>query len=147
MNSVVTRWSVGDKVAVDSTTCPEDAFEGMIGTVTEVYEPGGHFDVSVQFPGDTEQYSYGADELCPATGFMPGASEGMILEKLLGKKIVYFSDLLDADTVDYVRPSNKDNRYYRVERFKNFPELDQIHFVGEFGFRSIYLSAIIRIKK
>ena len=143
-------FGLGARVAVDARTCSEDAmdFAGMTGVVDDVWAPGGEFDYSVHFDGEPEgeSFSFSAEELCAATGFMPGATDEQIMRKLLGRKVIYWADMLDREESEYVRPTNVGKRFYRVQRYENYPTLDQVHFVGQFGFRSIYLSSIIRVK-
>lgn len=139
-------FSVGDRVAVMYNA--DEDLGGSLGTVVEVHEAGGEFDVSVKLDEDDSGDSYGfADqELCAATGFMPGASDIDIMRKLLGRKVVYYNDLANEEQFDYVRQTNKGNRYFRVERFDGYPELNQIHFIGEHGFRSIYIDSIVKLR-
>ena len=121
----------------------------MTGVVDEVWPEGGEFTVSVHFdvdPPGTESYSFRHEELCAAVGFMPGATDSAIMRKLLGRKVKYYSDMLDAEQVEFVRPTNQGKPFYKVDRFPNYPTLDQLNFVGEFGFRAIYLSSIIGVK-
>jgi len=144
------RFGVGARVAVDVRTCSEDAkdFAGMVGVVDEVFDPDGEFTTSIHFDGDPagESFSFRDEELCAAMGFMPGADDAAILRKLLGRKVIYFADMLDREEVEFVRATNKGKVFYRIERFESYPTLDQIHFVGEFGFRSVYLGSIIGVK-
>lgn len=160
----VLEWKVGDRVAVNSRTCEDAEFAGLKGTVTDVIDYGadesvGNVMVALDADKDGE-YEFTPQELCKATGFMPGATDEAILQALLGKRVTYYRDLAETEETVEVLSSNrfhrhKPNEFYRVQRFDN-PIFDQVHFVaqrrGERGhrelfFASIYLSAIVEVRK
>lgn len=78
--------------------------------------------------------------------FDPEATDAEILAQLLGKKIRYWIDSVDSDDIEFVRPTNNGKPFYKVER-KAKPVYDQVHFVGTYGFRAIYLSNILEVRK
>jgi hypothetical protein len=64
----MSQFEVGSPVSVkdwDNDDTPDVAKNGRVGTVVEVWEPGGEYDVAVEWDGDEDRYSYADDELIP----------------------------------------------------------------------------------
>lgn len=139
-------FNVDTRVAVDARTVQEDSmnFAGLRGTVVEVYDDDGEFDCSIKLDRIPEdEFSFRFEELCPAKGFMPGATDNQILDALLGKKLRWWNGGLRQEETDHVRATNKHSVYYTVVRNEINPLKDYVTFVGAYGFRAVYLSAII----
>jgi len=139
---VVHQWKAGDRVAVNSRTCEDAEFAGLVGTVEEVDELG----VAVRLDADKEvTYDFAAEELTVATGFMPGATDDQLYQKLAGRTMIYYRDLADDEDTTLVLNTPLARKHFRIER-RDDPLFDQVHFLDPTGFRAVYLSNIIGVK-